>query len=125
MSRSPNRPTLDGISVNQLLDRQPPAGQAERADAVRSVLRQDAQCTQPEIEVDLLLATASVDLSHGFHEFHAITDDDVGDNTALAGQDRSDPGRRDPGVSVGAGRLGGGQLFQPREPVGIPDLRHH
>jgi hypothetical protein len=108
-----------------LLDRQLPAGQPERADAVRCVAGEDTQGAQPQVEVDLLLPAAGVDPPHRLDQLDAVADGDVGDSAALAGHQRGDPGRRDLGVALGTGRFGVGQRPQPGEPVGVPDLRHH
>ena len=105
-----DRPALDAVAVDQLLDRQLPAGQAERADAVRRVAGEDTQGAQPQVEVDLLLPAAGVDPPHRLDQLDAVADGDVGDGAALAGQQRGDPGGRDLGVALGAGRFGVGQL---------------
>jgi hypothetical protein len=84
----------------------------------------DAQGAQPEVEVDLLLPATRVRAAQRVHQLHAVTDGDVGDDATLAGQQRGDPGRGDPGVGLGTGRLGLRQPTQPGEAVRIPGQRH-
>jgi hypothetical protein len=69
-----------------LLDGQPPAGQSEGTDAVRRVVRKDSHRSQPQIEIDFLLASPTVDLTHCLDQFDTVPDGDVSDHAALAGQ---------------------------------------
>ena len=78
-----------------------------------------AEGAQPQVEVDLLLAAAGVDPPLGVGQLHAVPDGDVADDAALAGQQRRDPGGREPGVLQGRRRPGLGQLAQPGEPGGV------
>ncbi|MEV2226876.1 hypothetical protein AB0E01_44655 [Nocardia vinacea] len=116
---------LDAIAVDTLLDCESPAGQSERADAVRRAPREYAQGAKLQIEVDFLLSAAGLDPAYGLHELHAVSDHDVGDAAALAGQDRGYAGRRDLRIRRRAGRFGGGQIGEPSEPAFVPDLGHH
>ena len=112
------------ISVDEFFDGQPSGGESERADGVWGVVGKDAQRTQPQVEIDLLLPPADMHSPLGVDQFHAVADGDIRDPAALAGQQRRDPGRGHTRVRGGAGRLVRGELPQPREPVAIPDLRH-
>ena len=63
-------------------------------------------------------------LAQGVDQFDTVANDDVGDASALAREDGRDPGRRDPRVGGGAGRLGLSESPQLGEPLRVSDVRH-
>jgi hypothetical protein len=97
----------------------------EGADRVWRIVGKDADRAQSQVEVDLLLSAASVYLAQGVDQFDTVTDGDVGDVSALAREDRRDPGRRHPCVDAGAGRLCLGESLQLGEPLRVSGVRHH
>ena len=96
-----DRLALQPVAVDEFLDGQLSLGQAERADRGRGVGGEDAEGSQPQVEVDFPLAAAGVDPPLGIGQFHAVPDGDVADEAAFAGHQRRDPGGRVTGVVQG------------------------
>jgi hypothetical protein len=99
-----HRRAAQPVAVHQLLDAQLPTGEPEGADGGRRVGREDAQCPQPQVEVDLLLAAAGLHPPLGVDQLDAVADGDLVDAPAFAGQQGRDPGRGDLPVHARAGR---------------------
>ena len=119
-----DRLALQPVAVDEFLDGQLSLGLAERADRGRGVGGEDAEGSQPQVEVDFPLAAAGVDPPLGIDQFHAVPDGDIADEAALAGHQRRDPGSRVAGVARGGCRPGLGQFAQPGEPGGVAGLGH-
>jgi hypothetical protein len=105
-----HRRAAQPVAVHQLLDAQLPTGEPEGADGGRRVGREDAQCPQPQVEVDLLLPAAGLHPPLGVDQLDAVADGDLVDAPALAGQQGRDPGRGDLPVHAPTGRAGRGEL---------------